>query len=654
MTVTFGRVGSDITLHSPTTYSYDGSKLSMAGTMRTSSAVDLQALYWQLRGLDENPDEDAVPITYTGDTQVNGLYRITSAKVEFAQGRLAARALNWSVEAMRTQHGPQAALESKVVGALRTNVSSITSASMIAVTALPPYALGRNARTYFNEQRLVGEQGVCVKLWKQNPTLPAALIATVPASSWYQGAVSLEANYGSATWRKVIGRQWPYPQNGLAAAWRMSNGLFRIGQDQEADPTQPGDLFLQSYRPGATLLASTGGLPGSSSADALWLPGYHGNDFASCGDKAGLRPSSAVAWEVVARVMADDWTDTNERAIYAKRASNSTDGPIAILVGNGSATSMRLYFGTSGGSWNYVTSSTTVALTQGKAYWFKWSVSAASPPVVTFQYAADDYGTNTAYYEPSVWTTLGTTVAMSGGGVYGGTDTGVPYVGRYASGGGFDGLIWRVIHRITGSVVLDFNARGAVSSGTWSDGYSNTWSITAAAGSWSAKRYAGLYTPAGYVTEFPASALLILRNGPDQGTVRLTYPNRADASLWADVTLRPAVRWADLGLVMEPLTGSNLGALYQNPGAAATSLTGGVRQTSDDAAGNRVVIAAADTFTPDTGGGGVLWSPTRPATIRAMVGLEERGSTGPPIDAAQQMIYQWLCAVAETRRVVQL
>ncbi len=142
--------------------------------------------------------------------------------------------------------------------------------------------------------------------------------------------------------------------------------------------------------------------------------------------------------------------------------------------------------------------------------------------------------------------------------------------------------------------------------------------------------------------------LTILRNGPEACTIRLGVNNGGGYTATADVTIRRGSRWVLVTItdVIQRKWGVKRGAVE-----AATALTGGIRATSNDAAGNRYLLAIPVATTNDLVNGKV--NPTNVA-YRTLVGIgcEVAGSSASGNFTAQLQLYRFLGQAFEVARVV--
>ncbi len=78
MTLTLGRVGVDIALGDPRSWSRNGSMVTLQGMsgLGVSTQADRITLSEQLLGLANNPDEPVIACTWTLEAWFDGYYRV--------------------------------------------------------------------------------------------------------------------------------------------------------------------------------------------------------------------------------------------------------------------------------------------------------------------------------------------------------------------------------------------------------------------------------------------------------------------------------------------------------------------------------------------------------------------------------------------------
>lgn len=126
------------------------------------------------------------------------------------------------------------------------------------------------------------------------------------------------------------------------------------------------------------------------------------------------------------------------------------------------------------------------------------------------------------------------------------------------------------------------------------------------------------------------------------------------STILVDISLRRGDHIAAVNVLTSP---ARYIKLLDNAAPASTGLTGGMRTTSNIANGNndRLVVASPATVTHDSTSGILIDGTSRAGSVRSGlfgVGLEIGGSGASGLNAAQELIYQFLIPVSETQRVV--
>ncbi len=169
-----------------------------------------------------------------------------------------------------------------------------------------------------------------------------------------------------------------------------------------------------------------------------------------------------------------------------------------------------------------------------------------------------------------------------------------------------------------------------------------------------AKTFAVFGPTAGTVSAFHHVGILF--NGIERSTIRLGLSNSGGYTAFADVTIRRGSRWVQVAVLSE---------LYESWGVkrssveAATAITGGIRATANDAAGNRYLLTCTGygggNTTTGTTNDLVNGSVRRSVTVaRALLGIgcEVGGSGATGKFTAQNQIYRFYGQAFETARVV--
>lgn len=164
--------------------------------------------------------------------------------------------------------------------------------------------------------------------------------------------------------------------------------------------------------------------------------------------------------------------------------------------------------------------------------------------------------------------------------------------------------------------------------------------------SWNNKQYKVVSVTGGGFTVPVPVAVTIIRNDPEVVVVRSSHRITDDPSIDLYLSVRRGDRW-----VRGEVGGKDswAWAVKRSTAEAATSITGGLRATSDDAGGNRYMLASATATTKDTTNGQIAL-PSAAATLAFGIGSEIGGSTAAAPDQAtgtRNMIEQYFAAQAE-------
>lgn len=178
----------------------------------------------------------------------------------------------------------------------------------------------------------------------------------------------------------------------------------------------------------------------------------------------------------------------------------------------------------------------------------------------------------------------------------------------------------------------------------WADTAGGTWET--------ARRFVVGQGPSGITPmAVPPTSVTVLRNAPEECVIRMHtgVGNALGGSL--DLGLRRGSRY--LTGIFNAVPGSGLVqyGVGRSTSEAATSLTGGIRATSNDAGGNRYVLASAKAIDKELTGGSINLT-TGSTSFDFMIGSEIGGSGATGTDAAQDLIYQYMGAVHERRLIV--
>jgi hypothetical protein len=158
-------------------------------------------------------------------------------------------------------------------------------------------------------------------------------------------------------------------------------------------------------------------------------------------------------------------------------------------------------------------------------------------------------------------------------------------------------------------------------------------------GAWQMKGWELFHSTGPAVTLGVPSAVVVLRNDFEVGTVRIVK-TLSPGRVTVDFTLRRGSRF--LEIYVQHLFGTTL-KLVRSAVEASSASTGYIKATSADGAGNKFVLGSARSFTADNVNGGI--SKTTTPTLDAFVGVEI--AAAPTGDAAVDLFQQYLGSPAE-------
>jgi len=139
----------------------------------------------------------------------------------------------------------------------------------------------------------------------------------------------------------------------------------------------------------------------------------------------------------------------------------------------------------------------------------------------------------------------------------------------------------------------------------------------------------------------------VLRNGPEACTLRLGVQNNGGYAVNCDVTIRRGSRWVELVVTSGPLKWG----IRRGTAEAATSITGGIRATSNDASGNRYVLSMPNAFTSDLVAG-LIYPTSASSRMFLGIGCEVAGTSAVSPSTALAQVYRFIGQTYEVARVV--
>jgi hypothetical protein len=207
-----------------------GEELTITGALPSSDVPTCKIWRQQLLGYLDNLDEPVIPVTWAGDSTVDGFYIPTGINIGLEPGQLKAGFWPYEIKLHRIEQYSRPLIESVLLGALRANSAGVTT------TEVPWLAVPYNAKN-------LGLLGTVIsaawplgvnKVPYATDTGSIVIVTSAEAvdhdckaqfqcapTDFYAGAATFEVG---ATPKTVIGRQYAQdPTN-----WRLSNGILRV------------------------------------------------------------------------------------------------------------------------------------------------------------------------------------------------------------------------------------------------------------------------------------------------------------------------------------------------------------------------------------------------------------------------------------------
>jgi hypothetical protein len=235
MTLTIGRATG---LRPEKAVRFAGDGLDIRGTIIGANTAEMQARRQQILGLVDNDDELVVPVTFEADTNLDGYYRVRSARVE-PLGVIDSATARFDVSLERV-----AGYRNPLIELIFTGVEIPGVASGFTTPLIWPQTWQQADTNQTPANSRTTETGV---VWYgQNLAGPGSYAFNTPPANYYDASVRLEGLYG-ATWYPMTGTQ------GLSAAasLRLNNGLVRFTM------TAGAQLVLEVFTGGAWRTLST-------------------------------------------------------------------------------------------------------------------------------------------------------------------------------------------------------------------------------------------------------------------------------------------------------------------------------------------------------------------------------------------------------------
>lgn len=218
MTLQIGRVGIDVDLEDPEEWTANGEQVVVSGDL-VGTVAEAKTLRQQLLGHVDNPDEPAVPVTWTEDSTVDGFYRVLSASVSTVPASLSSGLFQFEAVLERVSDYSLPVVESVLLGNVLTNSHSVTAAEPFWASPSPVNDIAQAP----GDLRPLSD-GNDIYLYADFSAEPYNQVVAwqAPPSWFYRGAATLEVG---STKVVAVGRQ---VEASAATTWRVSNGLVRV------------------------------------------------------------------------------------------------------------------------------------------------------------------------------------------------------------------------------------------------------------------------------------------------------------------------------------------------------------------------------------------------------------------------------------------
>lgn len=232
--ITIGRVGlvDSLELGKPEFWNESGSTVEVGGRLIMSSVADALWMRRQLLGLLDRVGaggggDNAIPVTWSGETTIDGYYFVRDVEVSVAPGALRHGILPWRVTLERLPWWRNPLLEDLVVSTVITNAHSLnpTFGIATAVAASQNFAGVSGGATWANTADVTTATGESVHWYlfsTGSGTSPGTLLYQLPVASFYHGACRIEVGTSK---RVLVGGN---TADDSATGWRLGNGLIRV------------------------------------------------------------------------------------------------------------------------------------------------------------------------------------------------------------------------------------------------------------------------------------------------------------------------------------------------------------------------------------------------------------------------------------------
>lgn len=236
--LTAGLVGTAPAILEVINWQSDGRVITADGKIDGSTLALANVARDQLFGLVNNPDEEWVPVTWTGDTTQNGFYRPLSVTCDHDPVLTDKHFVYFFTLEMERFPGGFAAPDGEIKygGALRANAHSIVVGDTLPWGATPlaaiAYSNGQTAGDTENTYT-AGDGSSIVHRYDARDYLTNRVRFHLPVADWYDASCKLYVNDAL-----IVGRQIA----NVPSDWLITNEMMRVGPG-----ATPGDLLCEWY-----------------------------------------------------------------------------------------------------------------------------------------------------------------------------------------------------------------------------------------------------------------------------------------------------------------------------------------------------------------------------------------------------------------------
>ena len=145
------------------------------------------------------------------------------------------------------------------------------------------------------------------------------------------------------------------------------------------------------------------------------------------------------------------------------------------------------------------------------------------------------------------------------------------------------------------------------------------------------------------------ASVTVLRNSPESVSIRLSAAPLTGALgtnfFTVDLTLRRGARMVEVVIASDS---AFFGMIALTTAVACTAATGGIRKTTNDASGHRMVLSSPLAFTSDLVNGSIVTTASYGTFFTPFaVGQSVNASIATGLETAQSLIYQYMAAMTE-------